>query len=255
MSERFYLNWPLNPGLVEMTGAEARHLATVCRLRAGDEICLFNGDGNEYPARVVATSKKSVSLEILSVAAPPRELGFSLEIAAAVPKGDRAQFLVEKLTELGVTAFVPLLCRRSVVQPRENTIDKLARYVIEASKQCGRNVLMCIEEPRDWATYCSRGEPGELRIVAHPSAAAKKMALKELGGSKIRCAVGPEGGFTDEEIALALSHDWHPMELGPRILRVETAALVLATNAILLASAMLDGEIRDDEIRDGEPGA
>ena len=127
MSERVYLNWPLSPGPVEMTGPEARHLALVCRLRPGDELCLFNGDGREYPARVVAVSRKSVSLEVLSVAAPPRELDFSLEIAAPIPKGDRAQFLVEKLTELGVTAFIPLLSRRSIVKPGEGTIERLER--------------------------------------------------------------------------------------------------------------------------------
>ncbi len=103
MSERFYLNWPLTPGPVDMTGPEARHLATVCRLRAEAEVCLFNGDGHEYPARVLETTKKSVRLEILGVATPERELGFTLEIAAPIPKGDRAQFLLEKLTELGVT--------------------------------------------------------------------------------------------------------------------------------------------------------
>src|SRR5439155_7222198 len=102
MSERFYLNWPLNPGPVEMTGPEARHLATVCRLRAGAELCLFNGDGQEYPARVVETDKKVVRLEVLGTASPVRELPFFLEMAAPLPKGDRAHFLVEKLTELGV---------------------------------------------------------------------------------------------------------------------------------------------------------
>ena len=231
MSERFYLNWPLTPGPVEMTGPEARHLATVCRLRAGDELCLFNGDGHEYPARVAATSKAAVLLEVLSVLTPERELAFHLEIAAPVPKGDRAQFLVEKLTELGVTAFVPLLCRRGVVKPGEGRIDKLQRYVIEASKQCGRNVLMRIEEPVPWETYTRRGEPGEMRVVAHPSGSARR-EVTESGRAKIRCAVGPEGGFTRDEIALAEGNGWRASDLGPRILRIETAALFLAMNAI-----------------------
>src|SRR5262245_49708280 len=98
MSERFYVNWPLQLGPVEISGPEARHLATVRRVRIGDEVCLFNGDGHEYPARVMDISKKSVRLEILGILAPQRELVLSLEIAAPVPKGDRAQFLVEKLT-------------------------------------------------------------------------------------------------------------------------------------------------------------
>src|SRR3954454_7424789 len=142
MSERYYINLPLHPGPVELTGPEAHHLATVCRLRAGDAVRLFNGDGSEYPARVVVAGRKAVQVEILGRERPPRELPFSLEVAAPIPKGDRGQFLVEKLTELGVTAFVPLSTRRSVVYPREGKLEKLERYVIEASKQCGRNVLM-----------------------------------------------------------------------------------------------------------------
>src|SRR5438477_12936919 len=113
MSERFYINWPLQPGAVTLEGAEAHHLATVCRSRPGDLVCLFNGDGHEYPARVVAVERRRVTLEVLEAASPPRELSFRLEVAVPLPKGDRAQFLVEKLTELGVTTFVPLSTRRS----------------------------------------------------------------------------------------------------------------------------------------------
>src|SRR2546421_13067484 len=98
MSERFYVNFPLRVGPVELTGSEAHHLATVCRLRPGAEVCLFSGDGHEYPARVVACGKKSVQLEVLGLLSPVRELPFFFEVAAPLPKGDRAQFLSEKLT-------------------------------------------------------------------------------------------------------------------------------------------------------------
>jgi 16S rRNA (uracil1498-N3)-methyltransferase len=242
MSERFYINWPLNPGPVEMTGPEARHLATVCRLRAGDALCLFNGNGHQYPARVIETTKKTVLLEILSVETPLRELVFHLEIAAPVPKGDRAQFLVEKLTELGVTSFIPLLCARSVVQPGEGKIDKLQRYVVEASKQCGRNALMCVGDPVDWATYNKPGEPAELRLIAHPMTAGSQGKCPIPAHSKIRCAIGPEGGFSDGEIIQASAAGWHMVDLGPRILRIETAAVVMAIKAIGVSDR-------------GEPGA
>jgi 16S rRNA (uracil1498-N3)-methyltransferase len=231
MSERFYINWPLCPGPIEMTGPEARHLATVCRLRAGDELCLFNGDGHEYPARVVETAKKSVRLEVLGMATPTRELAFSLEIAAPLPKRDRDQFLVEKLTELGVTTYVPLLCRRAVVRPGDGKIGKLERYVIEASKQCGRNTLMRIGDPVEWATYIERGESTEKRLVAHPSTKTWRGQMAS-GSGGVRCAVGPEGGFTDEEIALATANGWQAVSLGPRILRIETAAIFMAAIAL-----------------------
>src|SRR5262249_18809874 len=118
MSERFYINWPLKPGAVELTGAEAHHLATVRRFRAGDAVCLFTGAGRECASRVVHVERRRIALEVINVASPERELPFALELAAPLPKGDRGQFLVEKLTELGVTRCVPLTTERSVVHPR-----------------------------------------------------------------------------------------------------------------------------------------
>src|SRR3974377_1871100 len=91
MSERFYLNLPLAPGLIELTGPEAHHLATVCRLRPGDAVHLFNRDGREYPALLRSGTRQAVQLDIRGVEQPQRELPFTLEVAAPLPKGDRAQ--------------------------------------------------------------------------------------------------------------------------------------------------------------------
>jgi 16S rRNA (uracil1498-N3)-methyltransferase len=225
MSERFYVNCRLALGPVELEGAEAHHLATVCRLRAGAGVCLFNGDGREYPAVVAVVERKRVVLEVQMIETPARELPFSLEVAAPLPKGDRAQFLVEKLTELGVTRLVPLRCARSVVVPKESTQEKLERWVIEASKQCGRNVLMAIAVPADWPSYVARADLSAQRFVAHPSG---RDYFPSVAGSTIAVAVGPEGGFTDDEVAKAVEAGWQIVGLGPRILRVETAAIALA---------------------------
>ncbi|HKB40073.1 MAG TPA: RsmE family RNA methyltransferase [Gemmataceae bacterium] len=225
MADRFHVNCALGPGPVELDGPEAHHLATVCRLRPGDLVYLFNGDGHEYSAEVTQLTRRTVSLRVLRVESPERELGFRLEVAAPLPKGDRAQFLVEKLTELGVTRFVPLTTARSVVEPREAKQEKLQRYVIEASKQCGRNVLMQIASPAEWSTYCGRADLPPLRVLAHPGG----MALSSLAkGVDTALAVGPEGGLTDEEVEASRAAGWRVVGLGPRILRVETAAVLLA---------------------------
>src|SRR5262245_18102783 len=168
MSERFYINWPLTPGPVELTGAEAHHLGTVRRFRAGDAVCLFNGDGREYAARVVHVERRRIALEVINVASPERELPYALELAAPLPKGDRGQFLVEKLTELGVTRFLPLTTERSVVHPREGELETRERWVIQACKQCGRNVLMQVAPAEGWASYCRHADSRALRVVAHP---------------------------------------------------------------------------------------
>jgi 16S rRNA (uracil1498-N3)-methyltransferase len=231
MAERFYVNLKkLAPGPVELEGAEAHHLATVCRLRRGDAVCLFNGDGHEYPARVEQVGRRSVSLQVLGVETPQRELGFPLEVAAPLPRGDRAQFLVEKLTELGVTTFTPLKTARSVINPGEAKRDKLQRYVVEASKQCGRNVLMEVQAAAEWEEFCRRGGAA-LRVLAHPGPGAVSVSVAPAGAAQGEAvvAVGPEGGFTEEEVEAARAAGWLVVGLGPRILRIETAALVLAS--------------------------
>src|SRR5437764_1194287 len=170
MSNRYYINCPLAPGPIELEGPEAHHLSTVCRSNPGDRVCLFNGDGHEYPASLRSVGKRQVNLEILGKEVSSRELGHRLEIAAPLPKGDRGQFLIEKLTELGVTRFMPLRTRRSVVHPGEVRLDRLQRYVIEASKQCGRNVLMKVETLRDWTELCQDASLPARRWLAHPDA-------------------------------------------------------------------------------------
>jgi 16S rRNA (uracil1498-N3)-methyltransferase len=230
MSQRFYINSPLGPGHVTLDGPEAHHLASVCRACPGLVVSLFNGDGREYQASVVALAKRTVDLEIQASTAPARELPFALEIAVGLPKGDRGQFLIEKLTELGVTAYVPLECERTIVHPGDKKVEKLQRWVIEASKQCGRNVLMRVEPPAPWTSYCQARE-GERRWLAHRG--GQPLQWNSEPDARLRVAIGPEGGFTDDELRLGTDHGWQLLSLGPRILRVETAAI--ASAALLTA--------------------
>jgi 16S rRNA (uracil1498-N3)-methyltransferase len=230
MSERFFVDGDLALGTVVIEGPEAHHLATVCRSTPGDRLVLFNGDGREYGARVVNAERRRVTVHVDLVEQPARELPFSLEVAVPLPKGDRAEFLVEKLTELGVTRLVPLATERSVVHPREGRLDKLRRQAIEASKQCGRNVLMRIEPLTSWTTYCQKQDLPALRILAHAGAtAALPIAPAVAPADPVALAVGPEGGFREDEIAVAENAGWRLVDLGPRILRIETAALLLVS--------------------------
>lgn len=223
MAERFYVNCPLQPGLLTLEGAEAHHVV-VYRLRPGDAVCLFNGDGQEYPAHIVRVARRDVELDVLPPVRAERELPARLWVAAPLPKGDRAQFLIEKLTELGVQRFVPLQTARSVVHPGEAKVQKLERYVIEASKQCGRNVLMEVDSLATWEDFCIRADLPAKRVVAHPNGADQMAWVSE----DTVLAVGPEGGLTDQEIDRGRQAGWKVAGLGPRILRIETAAIALA---------------------------
>jgi 16S rRNA (uracil1498-N3)-methyltransferase len=224
MADRFYTPDPLSVGDLTLSGPDAHHMTTVRRFAPGEAVVLFNGDGCEYPAEVVAVGKKQVTLSILRRDEVSREVHLPLVIGSALPKGDRADYLIEKLVEVGATRFVPLITERSVVVPKENTLAKLERQVIEASKQCGRNVLMTIDPPKLWAEFVYLPDlPGE-RFVLHTADGSP--AERSAGG--VAFAVGPEGGFAPAEVTAAVAAGWRVVSFGPRVLRVETAAVVAA---------------------------
>ena len=221
MADRFFVPHAIVPGAMDLAGDEAHHMATVRRFSPGDAVTLFNGDGREYAAEVLAVGRNRVSLQVLHILEVDREVAFPIVIAAAMPKGDRGDFLVEKLVELGAARFVPLLTSRTVVVPKESRMANLRRAVIEASKQCGRNVLMAVEEPMPWAKFVLAPWPGTRQILHTGDGGSL------VGGART-VAVGPEGGFTPEEVDAALAEGWRAASLGPRVLRVETAALASA---------------------------
>ncbi len=224
MTHRFFVEAPIAADTVELTGPEARHAIQVMRLGPDDTLVLFDGSGAEYRARILSTSKHTVSCQVVSRHVVERELSRELILAAALPKGDRQRWLVEKAVELGVQRFIPLVTRRGVARPQSSTIRRLRRTVVEASKQCGRNLLM---EVSPAVQLDSIELPATtLRLLAHPSEQPTSQLPND--HSSVCVAVGPEGGFTSEEIESASRGGWQLVSLGPRILRTETAALVLA---------------------------
>ncbi|MFM9058669.1 MAG: RsmE family RNA methyltransferase [Planctomycetaceae bacterium] len=228
MSERFFLETPPRDGRAVLTGDEARHLARVLRAAVGDEVRVFDGAGGEWVARVGSIGRDEVTLEVgprLPTAAAAG--GVRLTLAVALPKGERQKWLVEKLTELGATRLVPLVTSRGVAEATPAALERLRRGVIEACKQCGRTTLMEIGMPLTVAEACAPLPAGGRAILCDPGA-------PPLDASALRAAaavvglVGPEGGFTSEEIAAALAAGASRAGLGPHVLRVETAAMALA---------------------------
>ncbi len=235
MSDRFFVELPITGDSATLTGQEAVHLTKVLRARIGDVVVLFDGSGVEFSARVAHVEKNAVHCAILEPRRIDRELTPWVALGVALPKGDRQRVLVEKLTELGAASLTPLITARSVVQPDEQTVVRLRRSVIEASKQCGRNRLMMIGSPLKLSEFLAAPAPNVLHVIAHPSlAAGGSRSLTELSGSSwknVIIAVGPEGGFTDGEVEQAVGAGWLPIDLGPRMLRVDTAAIALAAVA------------------------
>ena len=225
MSERFHLAVPPRDGRALLEGDEARHLARVMRARVGDRVTLFDGAGTRWPARVAALGRNRVDL-VVEAAQVEAEPAATLTLAVALPKGDRQQWMVEKLTELGVTRLVPLVTGHGVALPTAAARERLERAVIEACKQCGRDRAMAIGDPATVAEAARGAATGTRLLVADLT--GRSLAPVDRVPAATMVLVGPEGGFTAEETATALAAGAERVSLGRHVLRVETAALAAA---------------------------
>lgn len=237
MPDRFFLAETPQNAIAILSGPEAHHLAHVLRAPSGMEVALFDGRGGEYRARVSRVAKQQVTLEILEHLPAERESTLKLALAVSLPKGDRQRWLIEKATELGVDRLIPLVTTRGVAQPTDATLERLRRGVIEACKQCGRNRLLEIAPAQRLADLvATSAEAFAVRAAAHPRGKMNLAAVCDLAANvrdnqdrqTIVVALGPEGGFTPEEISHLTAARWELVDLGPRILRVETAAIAVA---------------------------
>jgi len=231
MSERFYLDTPPQNGQVHFPETEAQHLAKVMRASTGDTVIAFDGQGTQFEIELIEVSKKRVIGQVKTALEISREPVNQLSLAVALPKGDRQRWLVEKCTELGVARIIPLMTQRSVAQPVGNAIERMRRMVIEASKQCGRNHLMHIEEGQTLSSLLANTDAQTACWILHPTCQPIPSQPTETPHNLL-AAIGPEGGFTDEEIEQAQTSGFQAVRLGPRILRVETAAATIAAKMV-----------------------
>lgn len=234
MSERFYFepdDENTLSGRVMIIDAEARHVSQVMRKKPGEEIVVFDGrSGLDHLCAIETIGKNKVELRIIESRAGIPEPEIELSIAVSLPKGDRQKWLIEKLTELGVARVIPLQCERSVAKADDSVVQRLKRGVIEASKQCGRSRLMEIENGTT-ADELSRSETPIPKFLAHPYTESGSGEIFENGKTiprKVIIAIGPEGGFSPEETEFFEKNTWKPITFGPRILRIETAAIAFA---------------------------
>jgi len=229
MSERFFVPGLFDQPTVRLEGSEAHHLLHVLRLVVGDEVELFDGENGAASAEITSTSRSSVELQVRQRRESSQIVGRSIDLATAVPKSDRFRWLVEKATELGVGRLLPLKTARSVVHPNDGKLQKMRQTVIAACKQSGRNRLMAIEPIINWNSLIAEEFGEKTVIVAHPSGEPLQPLLAACDMDRpLLLVIGPEGGLSDEEVEQARSAGAMLANLGENILRIETAAVVLA---------------------------
>lgn len=222
---RFLLTSPLSvPGEYVLDPLDSHHAVNVLRLRAGNVVVVFDGIGNYADAAIVLADKKGVRVSVGEILTEPR-LPLELTIATAVPKGKRWQVLVEKCTELGVDRLVPLLTDRSVVRA-EGDPEKWRRWVIEAAKQCRRAFLPEVTHPLRLDEVLAQIRTGGGCLLHCDPLGDGPAVIREwlVGAKKALVLIGPEGGFSEAELAACQAAGSRAIKLSNFILRVETAA-------------------------------
>ncbi len=230
---RFYCNSTISNSLsigseIELSESAATHATRALRLNVGDDIVLFNGDGNDYPAQLTIVKKNEVIAKISGLIPVNNEAPISIHLAQAISSGDRMDFTIQKAVEMGVASIQPIASQRSVVKltgdRAEKRITHWQNVVISACEQCGRATVPVVKAPLSLSQWLASIKPTDMMITLAPNAA---VSLKNLPPPKtdIHLLVGAEGGLTDDEIKLSAQQGFTAVRLGKRILRTETAPL------------------------------
>ena len=216
----------------------AHQVSHVLRMSPGDEVALLDGSGREYTVSLAAFARDRVEGRVLAVDEGDRAPSVGIVLYQGTLKGDRFQWVLQKGTELGVSAFVPLVCRRSVARHTAGGPGGRRRRwmatITEAAEQCGARRLPELLEPTPFRAACDAVDPSHTSIIPWEEEAATDLrrALEGPSSHQVNLFIGPEGGFEPEEVEYARRRGIAPVSLGRRILRSETAAIA-AVAAVL----------------------
>jgi 16S rRNA (uracil1498-N3)-methyltransferase len=219
-----------------LDGEAHRHLAKVLRLEAGHSLVIFDGGGTEIDARVLSVGPRTIEL-VLGDRRAVSLATASITLLQAVPKGDRMDLIVQKATELGVAQIVPVVTGRSVVRPSAMRSRRWQTIAQEAARQSGRADIPEVTEPLLLPEAVARASSGARFVLWEEEHGQSLRRALEGGTREVTLLIGPEGGLAVGEVVEARTHGFVPVGLGPRILRVETAAII----AVALVQAAAGG--------------
>jgi 16S rRNA (uracil1498-N3)-methyltransferase len=232
MLEYFYTQ-PQNikPDRLTIDGDEFSHLTHVMRKKTGDRIMVVDGLGSAYEVELTLFEKKRAEANILSLHTNHNESDLDVTIAVGILKNPaKYDFLVEKVTELGIHQIIPLRTERII--PQHAKTDRWQKLAIAAMKQCGRSYLPAVQPLTSLDELLEASHEFQLKIVFHKDIQPAQSINELLNIPKLKSAIiliGPEGGFSDTEIEKAISHGYKAITLGQRRLRTETAAIAASS--------------------------
>lgn len=215
---------------------EARHLREVLRLRPGDRVHVFNGVGKEFDCSIEESRKDTARLKVLTEVAPARpESPLQMTLAVALLKSDKFDLVVQKATELGVVSIVPVATKLADVRLRDDSdankrVTRWQRIALEASKQSGRALVPEVVQPISFTKLVQAADFSREQKLMFSEREGQSLEMNDtlnVEQRQITALVGPEGGWTDEEISMARDSSWSVVTLGGRTLRAETAAITV----------------------------
>lgn len=219
----------LSADVVTIDQSEAHHALHVLRIQADDEVGLLDGKGTLAVGAVTKVGRKDLQVRVNQRSESPPQNRSRLTVAVAMPKGDRCKWMFEKLGELGVRSIVPLQTQRANIDVKRLKLDRLHSTLVSAMKQSGQTWLPEVEAPASLLQLLS--EPDTIKVMAHPSDLLPPFDFSS-NNPPLTLLIGPEGGFTDEEVELAGTRNVRQIRWPTGILRIETAAVIFASQLL-----------------------
>ncbi|WP_421418839.1 16S rRNA (uracil(1498)-N(3))-methyltransferase [Pseudoalteromonas lipolytica] len=215
--------------LVPLDEDAAGHIGRVLRMKVGEQVSIFNGEGGEYLSEIIEVSKKNVVVQPLKFIDHDVESPLKIHLGQGVSRGDKMDFTIQKSVELGITEITPIFSQRCGVKLSGERLAKKhqqwQKIAIAAAEQSGRNFVPVVHPPIDIKEWLEQSSDA-IKLTLHPRAEHSIKTI-QVPSSGVRFLVGPEGGFTDEELEIAKQQAFVDIRLGPRVLRTETAALTV----------------------------
>lgn len=226
---RCHVSLPLAIGQrLALPEATSNHLVRVLRLAVGDGCTLFNGDGHDYQARLLSLQKRGAEVEITGSREAGNESPLRITLAQGIARGEKMDLILQKATELGVTAVAPIVTERTEVKLDGERSDRKRQHwlgvLAAACEQSGRACLPALADPINLARYAA-AETATLKLALDPQGELTPGSLRPLAGLDLALVVGPEGGLSERDLASLRAGGFRGLRLGPRILRTETAGL------------------------------
>ena len=228
---RSYIDCPLAPGdELVLPEATTNHIVRVLRLEPGDLFHLFNGDGHDYPTEILSLEKRGAKARVISRMALANESPLRIHVFQSIARGEKMDWILQKATELGVSAFTPMVSERTEVKlDQERSEKRLAHWrgvIRSACEQSGRATIPSVHAPIA-INRLHVGTGTQQSFYLQPGSGLRVAELQPATASELILAIGPEGGFSERDSHLLQTAGFHGVTLGPRILRTETAGIAV----------------------------